>query len=122
PFADLNSGRASILFNDQVTSPAPPAVGLSPESLIKKGCFLLFKALFKLPSRESTGATNPNFDLTSQKLWAKYSAEALTFSLLSPVTITTAWFRGSSAHAYPIHIPASITPSFLVMGGIKAYK
>ena len=60
--------------------------------------------------------------LTDQKLSARNSAASLTDFLLSPVTITTAWFLGSSAQAYPVQIAASIIPGLLVIGLTFAYK
>src|SRR5690606_15610797 len=99
PFSDLNSGLVRIFVNVQVTSPAPPAVGLSPISLIIKGVLSLVIALSRLSFNEAVGAINSNWFLTSQKLWANASAVELTFAWSSPVTITTAWLRGSSAQA-----------------------
>ena len=99
PLSDLNSGRFKISFSVHVTSPAPPAVGLSPMSLMMKGCLSLAMAMSRLASSEAVGATKENSDLTFQKLRARSSAVLVTASLSSPVTITTAWLRGSSAQA-----------------------
>ena len=119
---DLNSFRANISLRVQLTSPAPPAVGLSPMSLIMKGFFSLAMAMSRLSNKVAVGATNSNSDLTCQKCCANFSAASPTSFLSSPVTITTAWLRASSAHAYPIQIAASMTPLLFVASGNIAYK
>ena len=90
PFSDLNSFLLINSLSVQVTSPAPPAVGLSPISLIMYGLFLLFSARFKLSLKDATGPTNSNSSFTDQKFSARNSAPSVTLFLLSPVTMTTA--------------------------------
>ncbi len=99
PSARWNSGRSRMRVSVQVTSPAPPAVGLSPMSLRKKGCLSLFSARAIASSYGSVGATNSKFVRAVQKLAARPSAAVLTAASSSPVTITAAWLRGSSAQA-----------------------
>ena len=79
-------------------------------SLMMKGRSSLARARARLSSNDAVGATNSNSERTSQKLRASLSAVLVTLSSSSPVTITTAWLRGSSAQAYPIQIAASTMP------------
>jgi hypothetical protein len=68
-------------------------------SLRKKGCFALFSARSIAWSYGNVGATKSNALRAAQKLAARLSAAALTAAWSSPVTITAAWLRGSSAQA-----------------------
>ena len=113
--------HASRAASATVTSSAPPAPGLSPESEMKKGLGPS-SAAARHSSMEATGATNSKRSCTSQKYWPMRSACSLTSSASSPVTTTAPLQRGWSAHAKPIQIAASRMPSIASMGSIILYR
>ncbi len=99
PLSSLNSGRSRTCWRPQVTSPAPPAVGLSPVSLMKYGRAVEARASSRQSARVPVGATNSKSCRASQKPRANSSAPARTWGSDGPVTTTAARLRGSSAQA-----------------------
>ncbi len=99
PSSSLNSGRASSRVSPQVMSPEPPAVGLSPVSLMKYGSWSEARASSRMPSKVPVGATKSKSPRAFQKPSARRSAPADTAARSVPVTTTAARLRGSSAQA-----------------------
>jgi hypothetical protein len=92
------------------TSPAPPAVGLSPESLMKYGRSRLPSAVSIHQSASPAAVLKPNCAREFQYEAASSRASRAIARVSVPVTTTAAPQRGSSANAYPIHTDASMIP------------
>src|SRR5690625_4573952 len=122
----VRSARSSNRANVQVTSPEPPAPGLSPESLTRYGparpAARCASAVSIASSNVPVGAAKSTSSRTRHSATASSSPAAATGPAEDPVTSTVAWQRGSSAQAYPTQMPASVTPSRADTYGIRPYR
>ena len=96
---DASAGVASSRPSMNATSPAPPAVGLSPESLMKNGRSADARPRAMHASASPAAVLKSNRARASQYAFANPAASRVIAVSSVPVTTIAALQRGSSAQA-----------------------